>query len=194
MEDLYARLRILEAELDDNGYGDVAGQLRDAVLTGATGTEILMQVRWVLQTDRVREAQPQPLKARLESVWTEIDALLPRFPVRSKELLEQWLADFLETEGVRTASAFKVAEQDGSLGRDTGLVTMIPINTPIEVYMEPAGLDRSDWKVTLTARDEDLRIDGWQLARFAAEMRIASELCIYLQYRSIRWDRMSGMG
>ncbi|SDQ57839.1 hypothetical protein [Microbacterium sp. cf332] len=194
MEDLYARLRSLEAELNDAGYEDVAGQLRDAVLAGATGTEVLMRVRWVLRSDRVRGAQPPALRAQLATVWADIDGMLPRFPVRSKELLEEWLADFLAAEGVRTASTFKVAEQDGSLGRDTGLVTMIPVGTPIEVYMEPAGLDRSDWKVTLTARDEDLRVDGWQLARFAAEMRIASELCSYLQYRSIRWDRMSGMG
>jgi len=117
----------------------------------------------------------------------------PGYPVRSKALLEQWLADYLAT-GPRTSSSFKVAVQDESLGKDTGLVIMVPFGTPAEVYMQPAGPDRAEWVITLTGRDEDLTVSAQQLAGFAAELRVASDLCAYLQFRSIEWDRMSGMG
>lgn len=44
----YEDLSRLSVSLDAEGRGEEATQLREAVAAGATGTEILMSVRWLL--------------------------------------------------------------------------------------------------------------------------------------------------
>lgn len=76
-DDLFARLRRLEEELRRNGCEDTALQLAEAVAVGSTGTEILMRVRWTLQSEEVRGATMTPsLAAAIETALAEVNALL----------------------------------------------------------------------------------------------------------------------
>lgn len=76
-DDLFERLRRLEKSLGSNGRGDVALQLADAIAAGATGTEILMHARYVLQVDMARESPLDPsLASQIKAVLAEIDTTL----------------------------------------------------------------------------------------------------------------------
>ncbi len=76
-EDLFARLRRLEANLRDEGRENLALQLAEAVAAGATGTEILMRVKWVLQGGEMRDVSLLPsLAAGIEATLAEVNALL----------------------------------------------------------------------------------------------------------------------
>ncbi|MDQ1123697.1 hypothetical protein [Microbacterium trichothecenolyticum] len=77
MDDVFARLRRLAVQLRHDGYDDLALQLTDAVSTSATGTELLMRVRWVLRGDQLREAMvPPALAARVGAMLAEVESLL----------------------------------------------------------------------------------------------------------------------
>lgn len=116
----------------------------------------------------------------------------PRVPVRTKTLLEGWVSEFLAQEQLQGVSV-KVAIQDGSDGLDTGLVIMHLRNAPAEIYMQPRGIDQLEWEATLTARSDDLTLRPQQMSGLAAEVALAANLCTFLQFKSIEWDRMSGM-
>ncbi|MCM3697712.1 hypothetical protein [Microbacterium oleivorans] len=113
-------------------------------------------------------------------------------PARSKALLEAWVREFL-AESAAHGVTIKVAVQDGSEGRDTGLVVVDLGNGGAEVYMQPASLDNTRWETTLTSRPGDLTLSPMKLAAIAAEVAVASDLCLFLQFKSLEWDRMSGM-
>lgn len=115
-----------------------------------------------------------------------------RVPVRTKELLESWVNEFLK-ENITDSVQIRVAVQDGSDGRDTGLVTVYLGNANAEVYMQPAAFDGTEWEATLTARPADVTLSPYKLAALAAEVALASSLCTFLQFKSLEWDRMSGM-
>ena len=117
---------------------------------------------------------------------------LPRVPARTKTLLEAWIDEFL-SENAADAVTIQVAVQDGSEGRDTGLVIVHLSSGSADVYMQPDGLDSTSWVTTLTARPGDLTLPPVKLAALAAEVSLASSLCLFLQYKSLEWDRMSGM-
>ncbi|MDD7930708.1 hypothetical protein [Microbacterium thalli] len=112
--------------------------------------------------------------------------------MRTKTLLEEWVSEFLAQEQTQELSV-KVAIQDGSEGLDTGLVIMHLRNAPAEVYMQPRGIDELEWEATLTARTDDLTLKPQQMSGLAAEVALAANLCTFLQFKSIEWDRMSGM-
>ncbi|WP_157532586.1 hypothetical protein [Microbacterium oleivorans] len=97
------------------------------------------------------------------------------------------------TENAADLVHVKVAVQDGSDGRDTGLVVVNLGNAGAEIYMQPTALDSTRWETTLTARPEDMTISPYKLAALAAEVTLASSLCTFLQFKSLEWDRMSGM-
>ncbi|WP_378143906.1 hypothetical protein ACFJGV_10700 [Cnuibacter sp. UC19_7] len=76
-DDLFARLRRLESELTSRGREDVALRLADAVAAGATGTEVLMRLRSVLQSERTSGAALDPsLATQMEAVVEEVNTLL----------------------------------------------------------------------------------------------------------------------
>ncbi len=113
-------------------------------------------------------------------------------PVRSKDLLEQWVAEFMAA-GHSNATTIKVAVQDGSDGRDTGLVVVHLVNANADIYMEPIGIDRAEWATTLTARPLDATLSPYSLVALGAEVTMAGNLCMFLQFKSLEWDRMTGM-
>jgi hypothetical protein len=112
-------------------------------------------------------------------------------PYRSKELLETWVREF-QQEGHSIAGDLNVALQDGSSGADTGLVIVHLKNEFADIYMQPVGLDEPLWEATLTARGDDLTLSPHQLAGLAAEIVVAGNLCTFLQFKSLDWDRASG--
>jgi len=116
---------------------------------------------------------------------------LPRVPTRSKSLLEQWVGEFL-TMNTQAVVHISVAVQDGAEGRDTGLV-IVQLGNGGDVYMQPAAFDSVEWEVTLTSRPDDLTLSPFQMASLAAQVAVASNLCSFLQFKSLEWDRMSGM-
>lgn len=113
-------------------------------------------------------------------------------PVRSKLLLEEWVDEFLQ-RGNSSSVRIDVAVQDGTDGRDTGLVVVRLQNVDADIYMQPVGFDQSEWEATLTARSGDLTLTPFELAGLAAEITIAGNLCTFLQFKSLEWDRMTGM-
>lgn len=116
----------------------------------------------------------------------------PRVPVRSKSLLDAWVEEFLE-QGLSSSVRIDVAVQDGADGRDTGLVVVRPQNADADVYMQPKGFDQSEWETTLLTRSGEQNLSPHHLAGLAAELTIAGNLCAFLQFKSLQWDRMSGM-
>ncbi len=117
---------------------------------------------------------------------------LPRVPARTKSLLESWIDEFIAENATESAS-IQVAVQDGVDGRDTGLVIVHLSQGGADVYMQPDGLDSTKWVTTLTPRPGDLTLSPFKLASLAAEVALASSLCQFLQFKSLEWDRMSGM-
>jgi hypothetical protein len=112
-------------------------------------------------------------------------------PYRTRTLLEEWVTEFRE-QGHSVAGELDVVFQDGSDGRDTGLVIVHLKNAPADIYMQPRGLNDPLWEATLSARSDDLTISPHHLAGLAAEVVVAGNLCTFLQYKSLDWDRESG--
>ncbi len=85
------------------------------------------------------------------------------------------MREFL-AESAAHGMTIKVAVQDGSEGRDSGLVVVDLGNGGAEVYMQPASLDNTWWETTLTSRPGDLTLSPMKLAAIAAEVAVASDL------------------
>ena len=115
----------------------------------------------------------------------------PSLPYRTKELLEGWVAEF-RAQGHSIAGDLDVVLQDGSDGRDTGLVIVRLKNEFAEIFMQPVDLDNPLWEATVTPRANDLTLKPYRLAALAAELVVAGNLCTFLQFKSLDWDRESG--
>ena len=112
-------------------------------------------------------------------------------PRRSRDQLKMWVEEFL-TQGHAITGTIKVVDQEDADGQDTGLVVMHLRNTSAVVYMQPRGYDDPLWEATLTARPDDLTLSPHDMASLAAELVIAGNLCSFLQFKSLEWDRDSG--
>jgi hypothetical protein len=117
---------------------------------------------------------------------------MTRAPARTMALLQQWVDEFTALT-THTLVDIKVAVQDGGDGRDTGLVIVQLGNGGADMHMQPSALDNVDWEVTLTSHPGDLTLTPFQMSALAAEIAVASDLCAFLQFKSLEWDRMSGM-
>jgi hypothetical protein len=73
--DYYAEARGIEQALAATGRGDLASRIRDAILAGSTGTEILMGLRWTLREIISSEAN---LHARIKERMSSLAAALDR--------------------------------------------------------------------------------------------------------------------
>ncbi|MDU0346514.1 hypothetical protein RWH44_12485 [Microbacterium sp. KSW2-29] len=112
-------------------------------------------------------------------------------PRRSRDQLRAWVEEFL-SQGHAMTGTIKVVDQEDADGQDTGLVVMTMRNTTASVYMQPRGYDDPLWEATLTARPDDLTLSPHDMASLAAELVIAGNLCSFLQFKSLEWDRHSG--
>lgn len=112
-------------------------------------------------------------------------------PRRSHDQLVSWVQEFRE-QGHLFAGRLKVVEQEDADSQDTGLVVMNLMNAKASIYMQPKGYDEPLWEATLTAQPEDLTLSPHDMASLAAELVVAGNLCSFLQWKSLEWDRESG--
>lgn len=112
-------------------------------------------------------------------------------PRRSRDQLKAWVEEF-RSQGHAVSGTIKVVDQEDADGQDTGLVVMNLRNTTASIYMQPRGYDDPLWEATLTARPDDLTLSPHDMASLAAELVIAGNLCSFLQFKSLEWDRQSG--
>lgn len=106
-------------------------------------------------------------------------------------MLEQWVAEFVDL-GYLVASDVRVLEQEDSEGRDTGLVVVGLVHAEGSIYLEPAGYDEPLWHLTLSATEHDETMPHHVLASLASELVVAGNLCTFLQWKSLEWERQSG--
>lgn len=112
-------------------------------------------------------------------------------PRRSRDQLIAWVDEFKQ-QGHLFAGQLKVVEQEDADNQDTGLVVMDLMNAKASIYMQPRGYDELLWEATLTSRPEDLTLSPHEMASLAAELVVAGNLCSFLQFKSLEWDRESG--
>ncbi|MDU0328539.1 hypothetical protein RWH43_17400 [Microbacterium sp. KSW2-21] len=112
-------------------------------------------------------------------------------PRRSRARLQQWVAEFVDL-GYLVASNIRIVDQEDSEGRDTGLVVVGLVHAEGSIYLEPAGYDEPIWHLTLSATEHDETMPHHVLASLAAELVVAGNLCTFLQWKSLEWDRQSG--
>lgn len=113
-------------------------------------------------------------------------------PRRSQELLREWVQDFIN-QGHLVASDVRVVDQEDTDGRDTGLVVIGLEHADGFIHLEPVGYDEPLWQVTLSLDDGDATMPPYVLASLAAELVVAGNLCTFLQWKSLEWDRDSGL-
>ena len=107
-------------------------------------------------------------------------------PYRTQAVLQDWLDEF-RAEGHEVHA--HVALQDGSDGRDTGLVIVRLVNATTEMFMQPIAPGDYHWEITLQARPHDSVIAPDQLDELSAELQRAADLCRFLQEKSAQHDR-----
>lgn len=112
-------------------------------------------------------------------------------PRRSRDQLKNWVQEFRD-QGHIVAGNIKVVDQEDADGQDTGLVVMTLSNAKTSIYMQPKGYDEPLWEATLSARPDDLTLSPHDMASLAAELVVAGNLCSFLQFKSLDWDRRSG--
>lgn len=112
-------------------------------------------------------------------------------PRRPRALLQSWITEFEDVQA-DIAGRVTVAPQEDEGVEDTGLVILRLHNGPFSVYMKPRGYDDPLWEMTLTPQPKDLVLEPHGVATLAAELVVASNLCTFLQWKSLEWDRQSG--
>lgn len=119
---------------------------------------------------------------------TEIKDSPPR---RSRRQLEAWVKEF-EDGGHCIPGRISVAPQEDADREDTGLVIVHLRNAPSSIHIKPRGYDDPVWEATLSAQTDDHVMSVNDIANLAAEVVIAGNLCAFLQWKSLDWDRNTG--
>jgi len=112
-------------------------------------------------------------------------------PRRSRKQLQVWVDEFEENEHC-IAGSISVAPQEDDGEEDTGLVILRLRYASSSVYMKPRGYDDPLWEMTITPQPRELGLSVQGIASLAAELVVASNLCTFLQWKSLEWDRESG--
>ncbi|WP_314451675.1 hypothetical protein [uncultured Microbacterium sp.] len=112
-------------------------------------------------------------------------------PAAFRAQLEEWVREFV-AHGHQVASVVRVVEQEDADGQDTSLVVVGLVHASGSVYVESRGYDDPLWQATLTGSDTDETLTPYALAGVAAELVVAGNLCAFLQWKSLEWDRKSG--
>ena len=75
--DFYAETRAIAEAFVDEGLSSDAEALQAAMAEGATATEILMRIRWLLQQiDRANKTSNLATKRRIDELLKALDAVL----------------------------------------------------------------------------------------------------------------------
>lgn len=107
-------------------------------------------------------------------------------PYRTHAVLESWLNEF-RAAGHELLG--HVALQDGSDGRDTGLVIVRLGNATTQMFMQPVAPGDPHWEITFEARHSDLVLTAQQVDALSEELHRAAELCRFLEEKSAQHDR-----
>jgi hypothetical protein len=102
-------------------------------------------------------------------------------PFRTRELLEQWLDEFPETE---LRGLVEAEEHDSDPGTDPGLIIVRLNHASPYMFLQPVGPGDPRWAVTFGPRENELVLDSAGLAGLAGELELAARLCAYLEGRS----------
>lgn len=113
-------------------------------------------------------------------------------PRRSREQLESWVQEFEQQEHCFAGKA-SIAPQEDDGREDGGLVILNLRNAAPSIYMKPRSYGDPIWELTLTEQPKDLVMSVHDIASLAAELVIAGNLCTFLQWKSLDWDRDSGL-
>lgn len=119
---------------------------------------------------------------------TDIEDSPPR---RTRQQLEEWVKEFQDEEHC-IAGTILVAPQEDAESEDTGLVILRLRNASASIFMKPRSYDDPMWELTLTEQPDELMLSVHDVTSLAAEYVIASNLCTFLQWKSLEWDRQSG--
>jgi hypothetical protein len=109
-------------------------------------------------------------------------------PYRSKERLQEWVAEFQSERPGNVPGAIDVLTHDGGAGADTGLVIMRMIDLPADVYLHPVGPGDPNWQVNFGPRTRELALSASQLRGLSRELDAAASLCEFLERKSAEHD------
>lgn len=112
-------------------------------------------------------------------------------PYRSKNLLEQWVREFV-AKGEELPSAIEVLQHDGGAGADTGLVVIRMNDLPADVFLHPIGPGNPDWEVNFGPRERDLTMSAAKLRGLAKELDRAAALCEFFEVNSAHHASQQG--
>ncbi|KAA9085291.1 hypothetical protein [Microbacterium radiodurans] len=104
-------------------------------------------------------------------------------PYRTRETLEAWLAEFADL-GYPLSERLKVIPQDGSDGRDTGLIGLQLLGAETVTYIQPEPIGSATWTITFEARDDDVKLDAGRTLALANELAMVAALCTFLQTKA----------
>lgn len=109
-------------------------------------------------------------------------------PFRSMSTLESWLDEF-RALGHAMSGQFKVIQQDGEQGADTGLVAISLSRASTVTYIQPDVDGSQAWLVTMEPREDTVTLDADSVRELAAELAVVSALCDFLQQKSAAYLR-----
>ncbi|BFM26199.1 hypothetical protein CHE218_32410 [Microbacterium sp. che218] len=112
-------------------------------------------------------------------------------PRRSRVQLESWVREFEQQEHC-IAGKVSIAPQEDDGREDSGLVILSVRNAAPSIYMRARSYDDPIWELTVTEQPDDLVMSVHDIASLAAELVVAGNLCTFLQWKSLDWDRQSG--
>ena len=99
----------------------------------------------------------------------------------SRQTLETWLTEF-HALGYPTDGTFRVIEQDGADGANTGLVA-VRLSSGLRAYLQPD--NRGRWVTTIESSETAFDLEPASVSRLSAELATVSALCAFLQATSI---------
>jgi hypothetical protein len=104
-------------------------------------------------------------------------------PFRTRELLQEWLAEFVAT-GPRIPGELEVLRHDDDAEGDTGLVVVRLKNAGPYAYLEPVAPGDPRWQVVFAPRHDELTLDVARLQELSHELVTAAQLCDFLEAKS----------
>lgn len=103
-------------------------------------------------------------------------------PYRSSALLETWLAEFATVNAL--GGLVRVIPQDGSDGKDTGLIVFPLGGGTTSVYIEPVATGDFRWRIHFEPREQEAIMSSAQVHSMAAELEMSAALCDFIETKS----------
>ncbi|QLD10786.1 hypothetical protein [Microbacterium oleivorans] len=104
-------------------------------------------------------------------------------PFRSRETLEQWIAEFTRTHS--GGDLIKVAIQDSSDGEDGGLVIVPLRNASTTIYARPPIPGDPQWRVVFEPQPDEIALSHDEVYALTAELNTAADLCAFFEAKGV---------